>query len=335
MHIETPSRAAFELVNEALGRIDLFQQTRDRQHLQVAHDKLDRARQRDQNYLKAIFYSGIVDDLLGKIGPAISSFETVLKGLPKGADSIRNEVRYNYAVSLYHRYSRSYLEQAESEFLALLDGSASPLLECLAQAGLAQTYAMMEIPRKRDERDAMEEEHLEDCFQQSIEMSELALAGADDVEDMPEDLRQKIRATALNAQGMALMYYTDYREEKRIARLEKALEVLQQAEELNPGDWANVCDLASCSMRLGFWLRQPEPFETCRSLLRRVIDVLRPGYGFAWYEIGRSFRIQGKFREALDAFAHARAVPSPDRDVSDGTLAREEKLAEAENARYP
>lgn len=335
MHLETPSRAAFELVSQAVERIDLYKESRDRNHLLAARSKLDQALQKDQRYLHAVFFSGVVSDLIGDINSAIQSFRTVLTQVPEAKTAVHEQVRYNLAVSLYHRYSRRWLEQAEAEFLRVLESSEDPLLLCLAQAGLAQTYAMWEIPPDPDRRDAQEERILDDRFRKSIDMAERAIARLTDLEVIPETTRRQIRGTAENARGMALMYYTDYRQENRSERLRDALARLCRADELIPLDWANTCDLASCRMRLGYWLGSAPDFEECRRLLRQVIEMLRPGYGFALYEIGRSYRVEGRFDEALTAFAQARAIPVEMRDVGNTRLERETRLAEAGDRRYP
>jgi tetratricopeptide (TPR) repeat protein len=335
MHAETMSRAAFELVSEAISEIDLYRQSRDRNHLLVARSKLDDALQRDRRYVNAVFYSGVVNDLIGHIGDAIQSFRAILAEGVEGAPVVLEQVRYNLAVSLYHRYSRKYLEEAEVEFLAVLETTEDPLLRCLARAGLAQTYAMWEIPPDPDARDAREERLLEDLFRKSLEFSDLTLAQLEDLEEIPEALRRQIRATADNARGMALMYYTDYRGEGRGKRLREALTRLRRADQHFPMDWANTCDLGSCHMRLGYWEGSDADFEECRKHLRQVVEELRPEYGFALYEIGRSYRIQGRFPEARQFLERARAIPKAERDVGDTRVNREIRLAESESTRYP
>ena len=335
MNTETLSRAAFELVSEAVESIDHYTQSRDRDHLMVARSKLDQAIARDSGYLNAVFYSGVVSDLIGDVNRAVSQLRTVLAEVPENKPAVRDQIRYNLAVSLYHHYSRRWLEQAEQEFLAVLKSSREPLLQCLALAGLAQTYAMWEIPPNPDFRDEREEQLLDAHFAKSQSASARAIDGLARLDALPESTRNQVRATAANARGMALMYYTDYRPPGRLDSLQKALSELHQADELLPMDWANTCDLASCHMRLGYWTCSEPEFEKCRQYLEWVIETLRPGYGFARYELGRSYRLQGRFDEALEQFALTLAIPAGDRDVGDRRLNREIALAEDGETRYP
>ena len=61
----------------------------------------------------------------------------------------------------------------------------------------------------------------------------------------------------------------------RLGKTRQALAELRKADELIPLDWANTCDLASCHMRLGYWLRSDDEFEQCRQRLQKVIEDLR------------------------------------------------------------
>jgi tetratricopeptide (TPR) repeat protein len=335
MQTETTNRAASELVSEAIDRIGLYQQGRDRSHLLVAQSKLDQAIKQDQQDLKALFYFGVVSDLIGRISQAIETFRTILAEVPEGQTAVRDQVHYNLAVSLYHRYSRRSLELAEREFCSVVKNSKDPLLRCLARAGLAQTYAMWEIPADPVVRDAKEDDLLEERFKQARAMAGKALRQLKALEGLPEGTRRQIQGTVQNARGMARMYYTDYREARRVQRLRQALAELHEADEFIPLDWANTCDLASCHMRLGYWLDSHTDFEACRRYLTQVVESLRPGYGFALYETGRSYRLQGRFREALQFLALALTVPAAERDVRDERIAREVRLAEASRSDYP
>lgn len=335
MQTETTNRVALELVSEAVNRIDLYRLSRDRGHLLVARSKLDQAMAEDRGYLDAVFYSGVVNDLIGRISQAIENFRTVLSEVPAGNAAVSDQVHYNLAVSLYHRYSRHALEMAEREFGTVTKKSKDPLVQCLALAGLAQTYAMWEIAPDPDLRDSEEEDLLEDRFKLAKAMSRRALTQLKALESPPEATRRQVEGTAHNARGMARMYYTDYREARRIPRLRRAVADLRQADECIPLDWAHTCDLASCHMRLGYWLDSGADFEACRRYLGQVLERLRPGYGFALYETGRSYRIQGRFQEALEFFALALAVPVAERDVRDERIAREMRLAESGETRFP
>ena len=149
---------------------------------------------------------------------------------------------------------------------------------------------------------------------------------------------REVKAIAHNALGMAKMYYTDYfldRPEQKISELRKALNHLEKSEELFPRDWANYCDIGSCHMRLGYWGDDSSELDIARRYLTQVVDDLRPNYGFALYEIGRSYRIEGNFDQAASYFARAMAVPARDREVGDYRVNREIDLAKKKNSFYP
>lgn len=92
---------------------------------------------------------------------------------------------------------------------------------------------------------------------------------------------------------------------------------LELADRLSPSNWANYCDRASALMRLGYYGQSPEWFQKAIELLDIVVNRLRPGYGFAVYEMGRVHRLGGDFKRAAAAFDRVLAIPPEDRDISD------------------
>jgi len=110
---------------------------------------------------------------------------------------------------------------------------------------------------------------------------------------------------------------------------------LERADHLNPADWAVQCDLGSTWMRLGYWRKTATDFSLARAHLTRVISDLRPDYGFALYEIGRIWRLQGNFDQATTFFDKAFAVPAEYRDVSNRRVGLEKNRAIGRDSSYP
>jgi len=59
---------------------------------------------------------------------------------------------------------------------------------------------------------------------------------------------------------------------------------------------------------------EPE-FNRALALLQSVIDYLRPGYGFAFYEIGRLYRGLKRFDDAKASFKKSLDIPDEYRDA--------------------
>ncbi len=69
--------------------------------------------------------------------------------------------------------------------------------------------------------------------------------------------------------------------------------------------------------------------------LLRVVENLRPGYGFALYELGRLHRVWRKWNEAQDYQEGALDVPAKYRDVSDKGVEGELKRIKEKDSSYP
>src|SRR5262249_45627539 len=122
---------------------------------------------------------------------------------------------------------------------------------------------------------------------------------------------------------------------QRAAALRRAIDQLQRADRVSPNNWANDCDRASATMRLAYYERSAALFDAAIDLLRRVVDDLRPGYGFALYEIGRTSRLSARFDAANASFDRALSIPAADRDVSDRRLRLERQRAETGDTAFP
>lgn len=330
MHLETKNQAVLEHVRAALHEIDLYKQSREYGRLKVARAALDHATTLDPEYIRALYYSAIVDDLIGKPQRAIESFRRVLDESPPFVD----EVRYNLAVAHYHRYNWENLEEAIENFKHTINSAGNVRTRVLARMGLAQAYAMRMV--SRDPRSAEVDEilryfHL--CTEEAHwAEEELVNAVRSDDTELAE-----ARWRMPNARGMALMYHSDYfgsRSEK-IVQLRRALKELEEANRLSPQNWANYCDMGSVHMRLGHWMQSEDEFRTALRYLDDVVRDLRPNYGFALYEIGRAYRLMGWFSEALEYLNRSRTISYEERTVSDRRVDLEIKRAELGSREYP
>lgn len=331
MHVETDDWKAFELVTEALTYIDTYKWSKENERLELAQSCLSKAIDRDPDYLRAVYLSAMVDDLRGKANDAIPQFEKVLQANPPFIE----EVRYNLAVAKYHRYSWKYLDEAIELFKQVLKNTKNdPALNLLAGAGLAQTYAMRMIPKLPPEADT-------DVVETYHTLSEDQYNSVkDDLEKLnitDKEVLNEIRWSIHNARGMSCMYYTDYFETrpKKLDILTDGLGALVKADGHSPRNWANYCDLGSIHMRVGHWTESDKDFEEALRYLGIVVDELRPNYGFALYEIGRTYRLMGKFEEALKYLEESEAIPSEYRDVGDQRIWLEKGRASAGSKDYP
>jgi tetratricopeptide (TPR) repeat protein len=354
MHTETMDRQAFELVARAMERLDDYNRDHQLSFLQDAESDLTKAVTRDAQYVDASFYAGIVKDLIGKAADAVPFFDKILNNLPKESENQRDLVQYSRGVAWYHQYSHNKLEQAEKDFLIVVNRSKDAELRLLARAGLAQTYAMWMIPRtagkdKLRRGEGAEElnfiaEKRNQCLKQvAVSNEEMVRFGFKQPQQPATLLSGPINGTVLNAQGMCNMYWTDYNVkdtgEKRSA-LQEAIGYLQMADKYLPGDWANTCDIGSAHFRLGAVERESggdagTEFQKALDFFQMVISDLRPDYGFALYEMGRIYRVWGRFDEAKKHFERAQKVPEQYRDVRDSNVKYEFDRAEVRDSSFP
>ena len=153
-------------------------------------------------------------------------------------------------------------------------------------------------------------------------------------------------ATYENANGMANMYYTDHVAHDIVERgkyLALARDSLLVAEKYLPGDWSNTCDLGSVELRLAVLARDREQpdvevkshFSAGREQCLRVVNELRPGYGFALYELGILHRVWEKWDDGADHLQRALEGPRDYRDVSDGQVKEQQSRIAARDRLYP
>ena len=331
MQFETDNQKAQRLVANAASEIQNYRVERSLSKLESAKEILDEARREDPQYLSAIYYTAVLDDLLGKAHDAIPSLEKILKADPPFSD----EVRYHLGMAYYHRYNSENLDRAIECFKRVFEAAPDSILRTSACAALGQAYAMKIIPTTPQSVDAgkiREYHHL------SVYEGQQSLKLADELDkgQQHEELNEP-RWMAHNALGMANMYFSDYegKADQKIEVLKSTIDQFSLANEYRPKDWANYCDLASAHMRLGYWSSTLSHFKAAEKLLRSVITNLRPEYGFAIYELGRNFRLQGDFDKAIFHFDRALSIPYETRDVSDRRVNIEKERAIREDSVFP
>ena len=355
MHTETMDRQAFEFVAKAMEQLDEYNRNHQLSYLKDAESVLTQAIRRDSQYLDASLYAGIVKDLIGKPADAIQFFDAILSNLPKDSESRRDEVQYSRGVAWYHQYSHRKLAQAEPDFLAVVNRSRDMGLKLLARAGLAQTYAMWMIPNRTQKENllkaegAAELEFIKENRDKCLEQIELANAeklprfGFNLSKKLGSPLSVSIQGTVLNARGMCTMYWTDYNvkeNDKRRDLLQEAIRYLEEADKYIPGDWANTCDLGSAHFRLAVVTRESggapdHEFKKALDLFQKVVDDLRPNYGFAFYEMGRICRVWHRFDDAKAYFGKSLDIPQEYRDTGDDTVKYELDRAEKGDSSFP
>jgi tetratricopeptide (TPR) repeat protein len=399
MHPETTNIEAFDLVARAQSEIEKYSESLQQGMVLVANERLrsaaqslNRALVEDPRYLSALYYRGVVQDLRGKASDAVKDLLHVLRAVEEFVRTYKNcwptmeQVKYNLAVAYYHRYGHPNLEEAARYFkeaMQEIEGK-NRRLYCLAQAGVAQAYAMRMIPSLRGTYEQclshLKSQEVKDDVDKYFKLSRTESDGVLDelkkesenkgssAEDNRSDVADsidEINWIAYNARAISLMYYTDFNDAERLKKLNSALHALEKADTYSPKNWSVYCNFGSAHMRLGHWLqvqhddgisavrqsradaRPPEPravplepeakkhFDKAEERLREVVNTLLRGYGFALYELGRIYRLMGKFDDAVTEFAKARAVPVAERAVSDDRLNFEEARAKRSLTDYP
>lgn len=336
MRTRSRSRRSFESTSQAMRSIDRYLLSRRHEDIAEADRNIEEAVKADVDYALAIYYRGVVHDLGGTPADAVQYFERILRECDDHGLKLKS--RFNLGVSYYHQYSHRWLKKADECFRAIIqDPEYDELLVALAKAHRAQTLAMWMRPSsQQNAADAAVQaeitSHFENCEQIVVALR------------TQQKLIPQVEATAANALGIANMYITDHvataPEDKR-KHLLVAQEELQKAEKILPNDWANTCDLASLSLRLGVLARDTGTgdadahFAETDRQLKRVVAELRPEYGFALYELGILCRVWGKWDEAENFQERAKAVPERYRDVRESRVERELERVAQQDADYP
>lgn len=351
MHLETKHRQAFQKLQEAQSSLTSFERSKARTDLTTAGQKLDEALKLDPHYLRAVYYRGLVRDMLGESAEAAKDFNQVLEERPP----FLFEVKYNLGVATFHQYVDDNVPKAIKQFKEVLNSSSKPALRLRARALLAHAYALMMIPRPVEETDDCREmnqflasdearDQVSKYHKLSVEQSDaLASQLESEGEEIDSSTRDEIRWRLRNTLAVQRMFYTDYFETDRIKKLLKAEQVLLEADTINPSNWSIYSNLGSTYMRLAHWLeiekgKGTTESEACfeKSLVRldKVMADLIPNYSFAIYEKGRVYRLWGKFDEAKRWLQRALEVKE-NQTVTVPTIKCELERAELGSTDYP
>ncbi|PYJ23860.1 MAG: hypothetical protein DME99_01625 [Verrucomicrobia bacterium] len=330
MRIETSSRRAGELVEHAMADLEVYRRMKSPEQLDRAIAQLDEARKEDPEYLLARYGRAIADDLSGRATNAITELEQVFAAKPPFVD----DVEYHLGMAHYHRYDWADLDKAIEHLSAVAARTGDPVLRCRSLVALAQAFGMRMIPRDPRDADLEEIKHYFDLHTEHAESAANLLKSLTQAD--PVTIKE-LKSALHNARGFALMYWTDFfgTVNQKIALLKEAIVQLQLADESNPNDWAIHCDIGSAWMRLGYLEKSNSAMEKARMHLTKVLEDLRANYGFALYELGRSYRLCGRFEEAIACFEEALKIPYESRDVSDRRLLLEKDRAKAGVKDYP
>lgn len=348
MNTQTYNQKAFESVTYALENIENYNKSKQIKYLEYAEKSLKDAASEDSDYLDAIYYMGITLDLIGKPADASPLFNRILNELNNDV-KLKSEVQYNLGVAYYHRYGHSFLKIAEENFLEVLKRKVDNSLKYLVLASLAQTYAMWMRPNEEQENllrnnksKGIVFDHIKSYFKKFEECEKVVFKGLGYRKIRNKIVKNKIEAMVYNAKGMALMYYTDFiKESKDIIRskLEESLNNLRKSDEKYPEDWANTCDLGSNYWRLAIISRsdieKKKYFEKAIELFNKVINKLRPNYGFALYELGNIYRTMGDFNKAILYYDQSLSVSEKYRDISTDKVNKEKQRAFVNNKFFP
>lgn len=319
--------------------------TGPRDVLGEAEKRFKEALEADPAYVKALYYLGIARELKGETNSAIESLQKVVESKP----SFSAEARFNLGVAYFHKYHPPDLEKAKVEFDQVLEQRfLSRDLRLLCLSSLAQVYAQLMIqpnPEQPDTNDLKQQFGRVQQLKTKIER-----------QTFWRKATIEVRWRLCNAVGLGYMFASDYLQEisvrgglplpgrslKRQEMIKTALDQFERADRSNPNNWAIICNLGSIWMRKAYWAREGKErdlsgtaFKQSTQFLDRVIDGLRPEYGFALYEKGRLNRVTERFDEAIGLFEKARSIPPDDRDVSDKTINRELERAKQKRVLFP
>jgi tetratricopeptide (TPR) repeat protein len=310
---------------------------------------VDEAIRRDDGYALAVFYKGVVLDLIGKPADAVPYFQSTIDECDDPDLIVR--ANFNLGVAYYHQYSHSWLQLAEHRLVRVIDTTDRDELRLLAESVLAQTHAMWMRPSKdQDPINKTTVKHITthfdkcDSYVNSLR-DKLGKKKTNGKKNKKRETIPRIIATYENAWGMANMYITDHVEKgvsQKQSRFEKAGKSLTTAEKLMPRDWANTCDLGSLELRRGVLAKETEHnedserhFKKAEHYLQLVNNKLRPGYGFALYELGKLYRVWKRWEEARMYQSRALRVAQRYRDVIDERVRKEIDRVEHQDDSYP
>jgi tetratricopeptide (TPR) repeat protein len=338
MSMETNIWQAFSLATDALRDIDSFvsSSSKNRALLIAAQDKLKSAVDKDPNFVRARYYSAILDDMLGQPAKAVSQLEDLLVKEP----AFKDEAEYNLGVSHYHLYSRDQIDKAIVVFEGVAQQTKDAGLRYMARAGLIRAFAMMVLHSYRagNKQDAVK--FAEKTTAESEDLLETAGSDA----SIDRKTRGEVRWRVLNGRGVAMMFSSDYEADSKTRKsfLENAMKDFESADKISANNWEIVCNLGSVHMRLAHVAKLSGQDHTAQAefgrasqYLQDVIGRIRPNYGFALYELGRVCRLRGDFTTSTTLFEKALQLPEDERNISEKALRAEIEKARSTSDKFP
>lgn len=335
--METNNWQAFNLATEALRDIDRFvsSSSKNRAILMEAREKLAGAVNKDPSFMRAQYYSAIVDDMLGQPAKAATELEQLLDRKP----AFKDEAEYNLGVSYYHLYSKDQIKKAITAFENVIRQTTDVPLKYMASAGLVRAFSMMVLHNSKEgnRQDAVT------FSEKSRADSERLLESVRSDKSLDQKTKSEIKWRTFNGRGVGQMFYSDCETDlsKRKKELQQALKDFEAADKLSPNNWEIVCNFGSVHMRLGDVEKlsgresdAQQEFATARTYLQNVVSRIRPNYGFALYEIGRVYRLEKNFREASVWFEKALAIPDDERNISAKGVAAEIEKSRAGSDKF-
>jgi tetratricopeptide (TPR) repeat protein len=155
-----------------------------------------------------------------------------------------------------------------------------------------------------------------------------------------QDASLQAKWIAYNAKGIARMYIDDNNRESKydekgdiLNNLTEANEYFKKGSVISPNNWALMCNTASVNMRLYYYFKvrgdasSTKYFYLAEKILQDVVDRVRPGYDFAYYELGRLYRIKGNVSKALELFDLASNKGGSNNNVSIKTIQEQKNAA--------
>lgn len=336
--METSNWQAFNLATEALRDIDRFvsSSSKNRTILVEAREKLAGAVNKDPSFIRAQYYSAIVDDMLGQPAKAVSQLEHLLDQKP----TFKDEAEYNLGVSYYHLYSKDQITKAIGAFENVVHQTADVPLKYMARAGLVRAFSMMVLHSSKEGN----RQDASSFTEKARDSSETLLENVRSDESLDQKTKNEIKWRTLNGRGVGRMFYSDGESDsrKRKNELQQALEDFESADKLSPNNWEIVCNFGSVHMRLGGVEKlsgrddaSRQEFASARRYLQSVFVRIRPNYGFALYEMGRVCRLEGNFQEAITWFQKALAISDDERNISTKSLENEIAKARSGSDKFP
>ena len=324
---------ALEHFVKALNNIEKFKDLRDYHLLKEADDNLNIALKLDSNFYKPKLFKGILYDLNGKQEEAIDLLKELVNEVP---EELKNEIRFNLGVAFFHRYSEEYVKESIFYFEKIKENETETEMLLLAKASLSQSYAMMILHDYSNKKDSNIN------YKKALDILDNITNELNSLNNLK--VKNRIRGIINNSVGIAEMFYSDAKGEHDITLLRSAKNHFQKANKYSKNDWAVICNLGSIHMRIAdYYSKYKNPihflknrksryhFTKAINYLNNVLQNIRPEYDFAYFEIGRIYRLQGNFNKAEKNFKLAIKSEKNSRNIGLNKLNNQIKLCKDSN----